>query len=285
MPASSRCSASRKAVIQTAALHFIHEALGVKTAAGEEPDDMDFYEPNEVADTLRNVLWEEMPPFSKQSFRRLDESSDTDFYAVPRFVQHIDDGAVASTKAYYGSLFGDVAMRRYGNELHPVDVLDLCSSWLSHFPDVPSRYARVVGLGINAVELRRNPQLTDFVVQDLNRRSELPFANESFDVCTCTVSIDLLTKPIDIMQQVSRVLRPGGTLAIVFSDRLVITKAVALWIGQGDLEHVQTVGAYIHYGGLSTLSEPQAIDLTPWRGKRRRAQEGDHLYCIYATKV
>ena len=39
--------------------------------------------------------------------------------------------------------------------------------------------------------------------------------------------IDYLTKPLAVMSEAARVLRPGGVLAIVFSNRLFFSKAVA----------------------------------------------------------
>jgi ubiquinone/menaquinone biosynthesis C-methylase UbiE len=37
-----------------------------------------------------------------------------------------------------------------------------------------------------------------------------PFADSSFDVVTCVVSVDYLTKPLEVFKEISRVLRPGG---------------------------------------------------------------------------
>ena len=83
--------------------------------------------------------------------------------------------------------------------------------------------------------------------------------------------------------QVARVLRPGGVVAVVFSDRLFFSKAVALWTGKDDSEHVYTVGSYIHYGGGSRMSPPRAVDLTP--ASSRRSKNGDPLYAVYAART
>jgi len=54
------------------------------------------------------------------------------------------------------------------------------SSWVSHLPtDVP--YRRVAGLGMNEIELRANPQLTDYVVQNPSQNPKLPYPDNSFD--------------------------------------------------------------------------------------------------------
>ena len=44
-----------------------------------------------------------------------------------------------------------------------VRVLDLCSSWVSHFP-TDRRWGRVDGLGLNREELSKNPALDFFEV-------------------------------------------------------------------------------------------------------------------------
>ena len=235
--------------------------------------------PSEAELTLRGVVWEADPPFSRQDFRRLDESDDALFYDEPKLVNHIDDAAVRAANSYYAQLFNKVAAARYGSDTASVDVLDLCSSWVSHFPTDRS-FGRVAGLGMNQVELERNPQLTEFIVRDLNKQPSLPYKDASFDVVTCTVSIDYLTSPVMVMAEVARVLRPGGVVALIISNRLFFSKAIALWTGKDDLEHIYTVGGYLHYGGADKLNEPAAVDLRPPpRGKT------DPLYAIYATRV
>ena len=120
------------------------------------------------------------------------------FYSAPRFVTHIDDGAIASLTSYYR------------DNLQPNgDVLDLCSSWVSHLPnDLP--LGRVVGLGMNARELEANERLTEFVQVDLNVSPKLPFDDNSFDACLNVVSVDYLCRPKEVFEEMHRVLRPGG---------------------------------------------------------------------------
>ena len=68
------------------------------------------------------------------------------------------------------------------------------SSWVSHLPpDV--NYKRVVGHGLNADELSKNPRLDYFFVKDLNVDQKLEFESESFDAVLCTVSVQYLQQP------------------------------------------------------------------------------------------
>jgi len=230
-----------------------------------------------AARVLLGVDWEEEPPYTREDFRRLDESDDSRFYDEPKLVYHIDEPAVRATTAFYGSLFKEVAERRYGSDSAKLDVLDLCSSWVSHYP--PSvAFGRAAGLGMNAAELEKNPVLTDFVVRDLNKQPTLPYADGAFDAVTCTVSIDYLTSPVQVMSEVARVLRPGGSVALLFSDRLFFSKAIALWTGKDDEEHIYTVGGYLHYGGKGRLAEPAAMELRP----KKKGQ--DPLYAVFASR-
>ena len=99
-------------------------------------------------------------------FAREDESDDRRFYAVPRLVVHIDDGAIAAIGALYRELLPPRGR-----------VLDLMSSWRSHLP--PDQSVRLYGLGLNAVELAENAQLRGAVLAHLNRTPVLPFASTS----------------------------------------------------------------------------------------------------------
>gem|GEM_PF-4966462 len=62
-------------------------------------------------------------------------------------------------------------------------MLDLMSSWTSHFRTPPTR---LVLLGMNAVELRANAMAAAAVVYDLNANPFLPFADQSFDAVCAT---------------------------------------------------------------------------------------------------
>lgn len=74
-------------------------------------------------------------------FDRADEAPDDAFYAIERFVTHIDETAIAAVEELY-------------DELHlSGDVLDICSSWVSHFRTPPRR---LVAMDMNEAELRAN---------------------------------------------------------------------------------------------------------------------------------
>ena len=60
---------------------------------------------------------------------------------------------------------------------------------------------------MNADELAANPQARSWVVHDLNADPVLPFADDAFDHATCCVSVDYLTRPVEVFRDVARVVR------------------------------------------------------------------------------
>src|SRR5215210_7612636 len=151
-------------------------------------------------------------PLPEVAFGRYDETPDEEFYRLPRFVTHIDDGAIAAVTQLYREFFPP------GGE-----ILDLMSSWVSHLPSEVA-YRRVIGLGMNEVELRRNDRLDSYLVQNLNTNPELPFGDAEFDGAGICVSIDYLTRPAEVLREVGRVLRVGSPLIITFSNRCFPSK-------------------------------------------------------------
>lgn len=220
--------------------------------------------PPDVAAALANPAWPAAWPFADADFRRQDESRDARFYDTPRLVYHIDEYAVRALTAYYARTLPPKA-----------DILDLCSSWVSHLPD-DYEAASVTGLGMVAAELDKNPRLTARVTQDLNMDPALPFADASFDVITNVVSVDYLTRPLEIFREMARVLRPGGVAVMSFSNRCFPTKAIDIWLRTGDVEHAFIVGCYFHYAG--GFGPPAAQDISPNPGVT------DPMYIVRAMK-
>lgn len=172
-----------------------------------------------------------------EAFRRYDETPDEEFYETPRFVTHIDDRAIAAVTQLYREHF-------------PPDgaILDLMSSWVSHLPPEVT-YRRVVGLGMNEVELKENPRLDEYVVQNLNRNLRLPFGDGEFDGAGICVSIDYLIQPVEVLREVGRILRVGSTLIVTFSNRCFADKAVAVWLQLDDQGRVRLVEECLREAG------------------------------------
>lgn len=185
-------------------------------------------------------------------FQRYDETDDRHFYRQPRLVNHIDEAAVRATTDLYAEY-----LPAGGN------LLDLMSSWVSHLP-TNIQFGRVAGLGMNEVELKANPQLTEYVVQNLNQRPRLGYGDNTFDGGMVTVSVQYLTQPVRVYQELARVLRPGSPFLTVFSNRMFATKAVAIWQSLDDVGHQQLVRSYYEQTGL--FDPIEVLDRSPRGG-------------------
>jgi SAM-dependent methyltransferase len=201
-----------------------------------------------------------LPLMPEGAFRRYDERPDEEFYALPRFVTHIDDRAIAAVTQLYRELFPEGGA-----------ILDLMSSWISHLPPEVS-YSRVIGLGLNEAELRRNERLDAYVVQNLNSVPELPFADGEFDGVGICVSIDYLTRPVEVLQEVGRVLKVGASTIITFSNRCFPTKAVAVWHELDDRGRMKLVERYLQEAGI--FQNIRSLDRSP------RHPFSDPLYAV-----
>ncbi len=178
----------------------------------------------ETAKSIRNETLEE------QNFSRLDESDDREFYLTDRFVSHLDSVALGTVER----IIGDLVI-----EKSPV-ILDLMAGWDSHIPQ-SIKPERVVGLGLNENELKKNRDLTEFVIHDLNENPRLPFPDDTFDVVINTVSVDYMTQPVAVFEEVGRVLKPGGIFLVIFSNRMFPLKAVRIWKESSEEERVGLV--------------------------------------------
>ena len=184
-------------------------------------------------------------------FERIDRAPDDEFYREPRLVQHIDDSTIEALTGWYREFLFPGA-----------DVLDLMSSWVSHYPDeVP--LGRVAGLGMNLEELDANPRLTERCIHDLNREPELPYDAAAFDRATIAVSIQYLVRPVEVMRSLVRVLRPGGRLGVAMSHRMFPTKAVRAFHQLSPEDRVRLVGTYLIRGGFENVA---FVDRSPSAG-------------------
>ena len=173
------------------------------------------------------------PELPADAFAKQDPGDDLAFYAPPRLVTHIDEGAATALTAHYRTLLPEGGR-----------VLDLMSSWISHLPPDQS-YAEVVGHGMNADELGANPRLSRWFVRDLNRETTLPLDDGSFDAALCCVGVQYLQRPLVVLAEVRRVLAPGAPFIVSFSNRCFPTKAVAIWRALDTAGHAALVRLYL----------------------------------------
>ncbi len=214
--------------------------------------------------------------FGDSPFTRADESNDAAFYEIPRLVTHIDQEAVGIVKGIYGGFLRD-GMR----------VLDLMSSWRSHIPEDLSLKA-LVGLGLNSREMEENRQLSEFLIHDLNREYHLPFQDRTFDAVICTVSVEYLTQPFRVFEEVARILLPGGIFIVTISNRWFPPKAIRIW---GELHEFERIGLVIEY--FLHSGQFENINTYSMRGRPRpfsdkhyiETQVSDPVYAVWGQTV
>ncbi len=213
---------------------------------------------------------------SPDAFSREDESDDAEFYKRDRMIQHLDSNALETVEKLIGHLT---------IEDRPA-VLDLMASIDSHLPkDInPSR---VVGLGLNENELKSNPILDEYVIQDINKNTKLPFEDESFDIVINTVSIQYLTRPKEMFKEVSRILKPGGMHLVIFSNRTFAPKAVKSWELLTFDERIKVVIDYFQYTDMFENPEVFISMGQPRPEDDKYAFTGfpsDPIFAVYADK-
>jgi SAM-dependent methyltransferase len=176
---------------------------------------------------------------------KLDETNDLDFYAYPRLVTHVDNN------------FIDRLTNLYREKLKPnTRIFDMMSSWISHLPE-EIEFEFVEGHGMNDEELKKNPRLNHYFLQDLNKDPKFPLPDADFDAVLNTVSIQYLQYPEAIFSEIHRILKPGGIAIISFSNRMFYQKAIAVWRDAPETIRVQLVKQY--FQSVSGFSRAEVI--------------------------
>ncbi|GIL54348.1 hypothetical protein Vafri_9917 [Volvox africanus] len=169
---------------------------------------------------------------------------------MPRFVKHVDVDFLDQVTELYRQRIPEGGA-----------VLDLCGSWVSHLP-AEVYYSKVVGHGMNAAELARNPRLEAFFVRDLNREPDgWPLVDQSLDAVLCCVSVQYLQQPERVFAEIYRVLKPGGVCIVTFSNRMFYTKAIAAWRDASGFARCQLVRQY--FQAVSGFTAPEVLTAVP----------------------
>ena len=191
-------------------------------------------------------------PKSQGNYKRIDESDDSYFYGEPRLLIHVDQHASTTLATYFEQWLPEKGI-----------ILDLMSSYCSHLPDGVA-YKSVVGLGMNEVELKENPRLTECLVHDLNKDPLLPFDDNYFDACLISFSIQYLLKPVEVLADIARILKPLGVCHVAYSNRTFPTKAVAIWLSSANSEKAKLIK---YNFDESLMYDPPEIDWLVASGK------------------
>lgn len=209
-----------------------------------------------------------------ENFKREDESDDKVFYSEPRITTHIDSRCHENlVKLYYNIL------PKRGK------ILDLMCSYQSHIPE--GKEYEIIGLGLNEEEMSQNKVLSNFIIHDINAEPNLPLLSDDFDAVVCDLSIEYVTKPIELIREVSRILKKDGVFTLSFSNRYFPPKVIKIWI---DLHEFERMGYVLEL--LRKAGGFKNFRTYSYRGFRRPYDDkyfgctilSDPLYVVYAEK-
>ena len=166
-----------------------------------------------------------------------DISDDEIFYQQPRFVHHLSD----SFRNRLTSLYSEYLFNHH-------IILDLMSSWVSHFPSNIS-YKKVIGHGMNEAELSSNERLDRFFVQNLNKKQNMPIEDSSIDVGLIVAGWQYLQYPEKVSLELSRVIKSDSLLIISFTNRAFWTKAPNIWTYSSEEKRIEYVTSVLTSNG------------------------------------
>ena len=174
----------------------------------------------------------------QEGLRRDNEQDDAEYYRLPHSRPFFGRATDRAIRAHHDRIIPKGARR----------VLDLMSSLVTHADPVAGR--EVIGLGLNAAEMARNEELSRAVVHDVNSNPNLPFDDQSFDAVLCSGSLDLSIRPLELVRETARVLRPGGVLIVSFTDRMIQPKCVHAWRDNDNEGRITLATSYFSFSGV-----------------------------------
>ncbi|KAF7541377.1 hypothetical protein G7054_g515 [Neopestalotiopsis clavispora] len=192
-------------------------------------------------------------PYEPADFARQDPEPDARFYHLPRRVHHIGAEARQTLEEYYAHVLPATGQ-----------LLDLCSSWVSHYPYSPETIRqggclKITGLGMNLAELNENEMLNHGRIKwDLNQNPRLE--DDLLDATTLSLGIEYLTRPGEVLSSVRAVTKPGGRIHIAISDRMFCSKAITKWLTLSEEARLEMVGDYLHFSGWDEIEVLQLVD-------------------------
>ena len=109
--------------------------------------------------------------------------------------------------------------------------------------------------------MSNTPQLDHWVIKDINRDPNLPYEDSKFDAAMVIVSIQYMTDPVSVFNELNRVLKKDCKFHVIYSNRMFSTKATKIWKIFDNIERASLIGSY--FGNSGSWSVPNAVDLSP----------------------
>jgi SAM-dependent methyltransferase len=174
---------------------------------------------------------------------REDERPDWIFYDSCRLVFHADNDAFMRLTALYRELL----------PAKSTTVLDLGSSWVSHLPE-DLKFKRVEGLGMNEAELKSNPVLDSWRVQDLNQYPNMRLQDNTYDAVLISFALQYFKYPDLILAQCARALKQDGVIVVSWGAGCFKSKAIRAWL---DRDEEGRIGLVLHLLAAAGFTDVQ----------------------------
>ncbi len=173
----------------------------------------------------------------EHGFSRIDESDDVAFFSSPDFSPFWDNTALGLVSSLYNDLLSD-----------GMQVLDLMAGAHSPLQNSNLQLASLSCAGLNPQELDANPICTQRDQINVNEPDALEiYQQDQFDAVLIHAAIEYVTQPDHLMDQIARILKPGGRIIISFSNRSVTEKAVHIWTELHEFERPALVLSYLQH--------------------------------------
>jgi SAM-dependent methyltransferase len=196
---------------------------------------------------------------------------------VPQFWHHYDTMDVP----YLPEEASEIIQQKLEPLLPPGGrILDLMTGAYSHIPP-RIQSGRIVGLGLTEAALRQNSLLNEFIVHDVNANPRLPLPDHNFDAVTLVSGMAYVQQPVELLEDVARILRPGGLLAIVFGIVSFFDQTDAAWYSLDEDRRVDLVKAYLLKTGKYQQPRADWFKFPYQEYGERRAHE-EPLWMVWA---
>lgn len=131
----------------------------------------------------------------------------------------------------------------------------------------------LAGIGDDEKLLSENKRLDTYTTQDLNSDLTLPFESNSFDAAICTLAIETLSNPLELMKEIVRVVNQKGKFIITFVNVYSPDQSISLWSQLHPFERIQLVLEYFRESGL--FAELNTVS--------NRGRSKNSIYAVWGT--
>ena len=227
-----------------------------------------------VEDVLADPVWPKDWPYGPEDFRSFDYTRDE---VIPTMAQYqYSQSLLTADHVILIPGILRVPIRRHfilpkdkigladhlGQYFFPgARVLELFSTYESILP--PQKLGPTVGVGWFNDEMKCNPDLDDYIEQDITVDPVLPLQDNYFDFVVLPANFQLIQRPLEMFREINRVLKPGGTcvvgLKLAFWSFLGV-KQCRYYAETNYLEDAYALASFFHYSG--GFNKARAFDLT-----------------------